>query len=98
MFLVRDVFRCKPGKTGALVKIFKQVSAHMQGMEGYANYKVMTDMVSTYWTVVTEVEVDTIERYTNMARVFTSKPEVAELFKGYMDLLEGGQREIFKLE
>jgi hypothetical protein len=98
MFLVRDIFQAKPGKAGALAKIFKQAGEHTKGMEGYSNYRVMTDMVSTYWTVVTEVEVDNIERYTDMARVFTSKPEVAELFKGYMDLVQGGHREIFKIE
>ena len=98
MFLVRDVFQAKPGKAGALAKIFKQANEKLKGMEGYSNPRVMTDMVANYWTVVTEVEVDTIERYTSMARVFTSMPEVAELFKGYMDLVQGGHREIFKIE
>ena len=98
MFLVRDVFQAKPGKAGALAKIFKQANEKLKGMEGYSNARVMTDMVASYWTVVTEVEVDSIERYTNMARVFTSMPELAELFKGYMDLVQGGHREIFKIE
>ena len=98
MFLVRDVFQAKPGKAGALAKIFKQANEKLKGMEGYSNPRVMTDMVANYWTVVTEVEVDTIERYTDIARVFTSMPEVAELFKGYMDLVQGGHREIFKIE
>ena len=98
MFLVRDVFRCKPGKAGALVKIFKQVSEMTKSMEGFTSYRVMTDMVATYWTVVTEIEVDSIEHYTNMTRTFTSMPDVAELFKGYMDLVEGGHREIFKIK
>jgi len=98
MFLVRDVFQAKPGKAGALAKIFKQANETLKGMEGYANARVMTDMIGTYWTVVCQIEVDTIQRYTDMSRIFTSKPEVAELFKGYMDLVEGGHREIFKIE
>ena len=98
MFLVRDVFQAKPGKAGALAKIFKQVNEKLKGMEGFSSPRVMTDMVANYWTVVVEVEVDSIERFTNMSRTFTSMPEVADLFKGYMDLVQGGHREIFKIE
>ncbi len=98
MFLVRDVFQAKPGKAGALAKIFKQVNEKLNGMEGYSNPRVMTDMVAAYWTVITEVEVDSIERYTNMARAFSSMPEVGEIMKGYIDLIQGGHREIFKIE
>ena len=98
MFLVRDVFQAKPGKAGALAKVFKMANEHLGGMEGYSNPRVMTDMVGTYWTVVSQVEVDSIERYTAMSRTFTAKPEVKEIFKGYMELVEGGFREIFKIE
>jgi hypothetical protein len=98
MFLVRDVFQAKPGKAAALARIFKQANEHMLGMEGFSHPRVMTDMVGTYWTVVAQVEVDSIERYISMARTFTSKPEVKEIFKGYMDLVDSGFREIFKLE
>jgi len=98
MFLVRDVFKTKPGKSGALAKIFKQANEHLLGMDGFRNPQVMTDMVGPYWTVVNQIEVDSIERYTSMSRTFTSKPEVAALFKGYMELVESGYREIFKIE
>ena len=98
MFLVRDVFQAKPGKAGALAKIFKAANEHMLGMEGFSNPRVMTDMVGTYWTVVSQVEVDSIERYTGMSRTFTSKPELQAIFKGYMELVDSGYREIFNIE
>ena len=52
MFLVRDVFQAKPGKAGALAKIFKAANEHMLGMEGYSNPRVMTDMVAPIVGVV----------------------------------------------
>lgn len=98
MFLVRDVFQAKPGKAAALARIFKAANEHLLGMEGYSNPKVMTDVFGVYWTVVSQVEVDSIERYSVMARSFTSKPELQEIFKGYIELVDSGYREVFKLE
>ena len=42
MLLVREVFNTKPGKAGALVKMFKQVIPYME-KTGLKNTKVMTD-------------------------------------------------------
>jgi hypothetical protein len=33
MFLVRDVFQAKPGKAGALAKVFKQANEYLPGVE-----------------------------------------------------------------
>ena len=37
MFLIRDVFRCKPGKAGALAAMFKKTVASMESQDGFAN-------------------------------------------------------------
>ena len=60
MYLIREVFKAKPGKAKELVKMFKQAIPHFEQSEGCQNYKVMTDIVSDYWTVVMEYEVDNI--------------------------------------
>ena len=96
MFLIRDIFYTKPGKAKDLVAKFKASVEHLP--EGIKNARVMTDFVATYWTVVLQIEVDELSVYTDMARSFTSKPEVQEIMKGYMDLVTGGKREIFKVE
>ncbi len=96
MFLVRDVFRTKPGMAKELVKRFKQTFPHMQSA-GVKNPRVMTDAVAGYWTVVLELEIDSLGNFENM-QGFTSKPEVTEIMKGYIDLVETGYREIFKIE
>lgn len=56
MYLIREVFQAKPGKAKDLVKMFKLAAPHFQKTQGIAGMKVMTDVVSNYWTVVVETE------------------------------------------
>lgn len=97
MFLIRDVFQAKPGEAKALVAKFKETAPIMKS-EGFANIQIMTDFVANYWTVVLHLEVDNLENYLSKMRTFTSKPEVDRIMKGYMDLVQSGHREIYKIE
>ncbi|HVO72608.1 MAG TPA: hypothetical protein VMT35_01180 [Ignavibacteriaceae bacterium] len=97
MYLVREVFRTKPGKAKELVKKFKQTAPIMekQGMKGF---KIMTDIATTYWTVVLESEVDDLGKFAKEIRGETSQPEMQNIMKGYLDLVEEGRREIYLIE
>lgn len=97
MYLVREVFHTKPGKAKELVKKFKQMAPYFekQGMKGF---KVMTDIATTYWTVVLESEVEDLADFAKEVRGGTSQPEVEKIMEGYMDLVDGGFREIFLIE
>jgi hypothetical protein len=97
MFLIRDVFRCKPGKAGALAAMFKKTVASMEREDGFANCRVMVDYVATYWTVVLQAEVDDIGKFVGHMQNFGSRPEVKEALQGYMDLVDGGHREIYRI-
>jgi hypothetical protein len=79
-----------------LVKKFKQTIPFMIE-QNFRNAKIMTDVVSNYWTVVMELEVETLADFENH-KGFTSQEKVKEIMAGYMDLVEGGKREIFNLE
>ena len=96
MYLIRDTFKCKPGKAKELVNKFKQTIPFMEE-QNLKNIKILTDVVSNYWTVVLESEVETLAEFENR-RGFTSKPKVQEIMKDYMTLVEGGKREIFRIE
>ena len=98
MYLIREVFHTKPGKAKELVKMFKQAMPHFEKMGGGKNMKVMTDIVSTYWTVIFESETDDIGSFFANMRSATMSDELKDIMKGYMDLLEGGKREIFMIE
>ena len=97
MYLIRDVFHTKPGKAKELVKKFKQAAPYFQE-EGMGNFKVMTDIATTYWTVVLEAEVEDLTGFAKEMRSGTPDPEVSKIMEGYMDLVESGFREIFLIE
>src|SRR5690242_5341665 len=68
MFLVRDIMYCKPGQARAMVKKFLGLSQLMKA-HGFGPMRVMTDVsAERYWTVVSEVEVDNLEKYTEESR------------------------------
>ena len=98
MYLIREVFQAKPGRAKDLVKMFKQAAPHFEKMGGGKNMKVLTDIVSTYWTVVVESETDDIGGFFTNLRSATMSNELKEIMKGYMDCVEGGRREIFMVE
>jgi len=98
MYLVRDVFRCKPGKAKVLVDKFKATLSSLERDEGFRNCRIMTDCVATYWTVVLQGEVESLERFEAHTRTFGARPEVRAALEGYMELVEGGHREIYRLE
>ena len=97
MYVVRDVFRCKPGKAKDLVGKFKQTVESMEKGDGFTNIRIMVDAVASYWTVVIESDVSTLEEFERHSREFSARPEVRAAMEGYMDLVEGGHREIFRL-
>ena len=97
MFLIRDVFRCKPGKAGALARMFQETIPSMERDDGFRNCRVMVDYVATYWTVVLQAEVDDIQQFVGHASGFGSRPEVQKALAGYMDLVEEGHREVWRI-
>ena len=97
MYLIRDVFHTKPGKAKELVKKFKQAAPFFE-KQGMPAFKVMTDIATTYWTVVLESEVEDLSVFAKEVRGGTPDPEAGKIMEGYMDLIEGGFREIYLIE
>jgi hypothetical protein len=95
MLLIRNVFRCKPGKASALVKMFKEMTSKSRGAGTMPNARVMTDITSNFWTVVFEIEVESLDAWERQSQAMSAARKPME---GYMDLVEGGYREIFKIE
>ena len=97
MFVVRDVFRCKPGKAKELVEKFKKTVATMERDDRFTNVRIMVDAIADYWTVVLESDVETLADFEKHMSEFGARPEVREAMAGYMDLVIEGRREIFRL-
>jgi hypothetical protein len=98
MFLIRNVFRCKPGQAKKLAQMFKATIPTMEAAGAMKGARVMTDTVSTFWTVVMEAEAESLEAWERSFEMMASKPEMRKAMEGYMDLVEGGHREIFHIE
>jgi hypothetical protein len=97
MFIVRDVFNCKPGKAKDLAEKFTKAIASMPKDDRFRNPRVMVDAVAEYWTVVLEAEVETLADFEQNMRDFGNRAEVREALAGYMDLVNGGRREIYRI-
>src|SRR5215831_4187372 len=98
MFLVRDIMYCKPGQARPMVQKFLALSK-LGAQAGFGPMRVMTDVsAERYWTVVSEMEVESLEKYAEMTRKSMEVKEFQEAMKGYHDLIVEGRREIYQIE
>jgi heme-degrading monooxygenase HmoA len=97
MYVVRDIFRCKPGHSKSVAERFKKSFPLMQKMKGFVSARVLIDYVTSYWTVVLEIEVESLGDFERQMNEYSASPEFREAMKGYMDEVDGGHREIFKI-
>lgn len=98
MFLVRDIMYCKPGKVRALVEKFRALNKAGQPL-GLPSARIMTDLCAErYWTVVTEVDVASLDQHGEMIRKAMENADLRAIMEGYHDMVESGRREIYTLE
>ncbi|MEO8215804.1 MAG: hypothetical protein ABI718_01860 [Acidobacteriota bacterium] len=97
MIVIRNVFRCKPGQAKKLVEMFKATITTSGGAMGPT--RILTDLSAPFWTVVFENEAESLAAWeTQFNTVGSAESEARKHMAGYMDLVEGGHREIFKIE
>lgn len=94
MLIIRNVFQCKPGQAKNLVAMLKETFAANSEMP---RSRVMTDLSAGFWTVVLETETASLEEWEKQMGAATSSAARAPM-EGYMELVTGGYREIFRIE
>jgi hypothetical protein len=98
MFLVRDIMFCKPGQVRPMVKKFQALNK-LGGQMGFRPMRILTDVsAERYWTVVSEMEVESIEQHTEMTRKAMENKDFMEVMKDYHELVTEGRREIYMIE
>ena len=98
MLLIREVMHCKPGKVRPLVEKFLAM-AKFGEQKGWGKMRVMTDVsAERYWTVVSEMQVESLDTFTEMVRKSMENKDFQEAMKGYHDLVDHGRREIYTIE
>ena len=70
---------------------------HLKAL-GIKNTRVLTDAVAGFWTVVNEMEVDDLNTYFQAMEARAPNAAVQTALAGYMDLIQTGHREVFKIE
>jgi hypothetical protein len=89
---------CKPGQARPMVQKFLALSKLGQKM-GLGPMRILTDVsAERYWTVVSEMEVDSLEKFTELSRKSMEMKEFQDAMKGYHDLVDHGRREIYMIE
>ncbi|MEX2608561.1 MAG: hypothetical protein WEA24_01335 [Gemmatimonadota bacterium] len=99
MLLIREVMHCKPGKVRAMVEKFIAMN-RLGEKSGMPKMRIMTDFsAERYWTVVAEMEVESMEAFMAMMDDTSGDTaEMEEIMKGYHDLIDQGRREIYTIE
>ena len=98
MYLIRDLMYCKPGKVKPMIEKFLAIKkmSEKNGMK----MRIMTDVAGErYWTLVSEMEVESIDKAMSMHGMSEDDmKEMEKVMKDYHDLVQNGRREIYKLE
>lgn len=102
MYLIREVFHCKPGKVRPMIDKSKAMAA-LSERAGMGKMKILTDFAGgQYWTIVYETEVANLQEFDDMMQGKGQKPEdmkeMEKIMEGYHDLIDHGHREIYKVE
>jgi len=87
-----------PLRTAAAVKLGNLSSSLSQKM-GLGAMRVLTDAAGErFWTVVMEIETESIDKFEELVRKSGEDKEFQEVMKGYHDLVDHGRREIYRIE
>lgn len=98
MYVIREVLNCKPGKVRAMVEKFRAISDALEGM-GQEPLRLLTDVASEpFWTIIAEAKVERVDDFFAFEQKLMANDALRETMADYHDLVEGGRREIFRIE
>lgn len=95
MIVVRDVFHCKYGMAGALVKLMGEAQDMMPaGSHG----RLLTDRSGKFDTVVAEWVMEDMATWERQMQEEYSNPAFTDWFRRMQELVDSGSREFFYIE
>lgn len=98
MLVARQVFQAKYGRGDELVALFQELNARMREMDEpgpFSRWRILTDASGPFFTVVTEVEVESFAAWEQAFRQGMDQPWMGEWFSRMMPLVESGSREFY---
>jgi hypothetical protein len=97
MILVRDVFQARYGKGDEVVALFKELHQRWPEAARYGR-RILTDASGTFFTIVTETEVESLAAWEKLLAEVFANPEFGEWFGRMQPLVEAGRREFYTIE
>ncbi len=98
MIVERIVFQAKYGKGDELVALMKQMSKDMPASGTGRNFRVLTDRSGTFFTVVVEMEWESLGEWEKgFAQMFSDR-KAQEAMDRSVALIESGRREFYNVE
>ena len=94
MFVIRNVFRCKPGQAKNVIEKFKAIQPIMQEIAGH---RILVDEVAPFWTVVVEVETEDLATFQKLLHERGSDKRIQDAMSGYLESVESGYREVYRV-
>jgi hypothetical protein len=95
MYVIRNVFKCKPGKAKSVIEIFK--AAHALLADTGVKPRILVHEVAGFCTVVAELEVEDLATFDKLMHERGSREDVQKAMAGYTELVDSGYREIFRV-
>jgi hypothetical protein len=98
MLVVRQVFQARYGRGDELVTLFQEFNTRQQETgESQPAFRILTDASGPFFTVVTEVEVESFATWEGSFRETMAQPWMGEWFSRMMPLVDSGSRDFYTL-
>ena len=94
MIVVRDVFQLKFGKAKDAISLMKPILEKMNSM-GHGKYRLLTDLVGNYYTLVLEGTFDSMENYQASMAQPPQEPEFKEFYSKFTEFVNNGHRDMW---
>lgn len=97
MLVARQVFQAKYGRGDDLVALFKEFNVKMKEVDGGPRFRILTDASGPFFTVVTEVEVESLGGWESTFRELMGQPWMDEWFGRMQPLVDSGSRDFYNI-
>lgn len=98
MILIRDVFHCKFGRGDEMIAVLRQIFDRNAGPDGpVKSARILTDAGGTFFTVTSELVMESIDAHQNLLKQSFETNEFAEGFARMMEVVDSGHREYLNI-
>jgi hypothetical protein len=98
MLVARQVFQARYGRGDDLVEVFQELNRRMQEEEDPGpRFRILTDASGPFFTVVTEVEVESLADWEGSFSKSMERPWMGEWAGRMIPLVESGSRQFFNI-